>query len=367
METGFATVGSLSTFKLINPVKVWGNLLPFNSPGIKTTNGINEFRIAHEKLNEGKGILFDVISLMTIGLLGLADLIDMLPNAKAVSQSTLDHINELIRDTQFFADGSSTFLPFEDTFILHEESPEQIANRKNLLHALHQWITDKFQILPCNEAKNMLLQDKQYLDNLIGESFAESLLTAKEKGYLIYAEEWNVRALGNTEYGLDGVYSFALLGYLSDRKVITAEKYQELVISLISLNYKMLPTDSAVIMRCFEIYKDVKHPVFLRSLGGMYSEMFTNDQALIIAVQFFFKLWNNPIFDETYQDEALITRKRLMDAILNVMYQCYEPYEAVQNNLKLVANGVSPTYPKGNDEIQALIDDFFNRADEANS
>jgi len=262
MATGFATVGSLSTFKLINPVKVWGDLLPFNSPGIKTTNGFNEFRIAHEKLNEGKGILFDVISLMTIGLLGLADLIDTLPNAKAVSQSTLDHINELIRDDQFFADGSSTFLPFEGTFILHEEPAEQIANRKNLLQTLHQWIIDKFEVLPCNEAKNMLLQDKQYLDNLIGESFAESLLTAKEKGYLIYAEEWNVRALGHTEYGLDGVYSFALFGYLSDRRVITAEKYQELVISLISLNYKMLPTDSAVIMRCFEIYKDVKHRFF---------------------------------------------------------------------------------------------------------
>jgi|GEM_PF-5845445 len=99
----------------------------------------------------------------------------------------------------------------------------------------------------------------------------------------------------------------------------------------------------------------------------MYSEMFTNDQALVIVVQFFFKLWNNQTFDETYKAEALITRKRSMDAVLNVLYQCYEPYEAVMNNLKLVANGVSASYPEGNDEIQAHIEDFFNRAAEANA
>lgn len=360
METGHATIGSLSIFKYLNPIKVWSSLLTYKSAGIKTTNGIAEFQIACERLEANQGILFDVVSLFTISQLGILDLIASLPNKKAVSQSSMNLVNELIRETEFSIDGSSSLIPFEGTFVPQDLSRDDMGNRKNILQSLHDWIIKECELLPCNEAANMLFHEKQKLNDLIGESFADSLLTAKEKNYLIFSEEWNVRAIGHTEYGINGVYTFATLGYLKSKEVIDQKHYEQLTMTLIALNYKSIPADSSVIMSAFEKFKDVKHPVFIRAVAGLTSEMFTGDQTLGIAVNLFYKLINSEVFQDIYQTEADTTVRGFIQGIVNVIAQFFQPHNVIHNNLIVIADNLAASYSRGHSTIRQAINDYYN-------
>jgi transcription elongation GreA/GreB family factor len=363
MATGYATIGSLSNFKKLNPIKVWSNLLPLKSAGIKTTNGIAEFQIACSALEANLGLLFDIISLFTISQLGILDLIAGLPNDKAISQSSMNLLNELIRETEFTIDGSNSLIPFDGKFIPQSLSHDDMLGRKNMLQALHNWIVKECTVLPCNETANMLLHEKQKLDELIGESFADSLLTAKEKSYLIYSEEWNVRALGHTEYEIDGIYTFAVLAYLKSKKVIDQDRYGQLVVALMSLNYKSIPADSSVIMLAFEQFKDVKHPVFIRALTSLTSDMFTGDQTLGIVISLFYKILNSKTLEDIYKNEADITARNLITAVVNMVAQLYQPHHVIHNNLLVIADNLATTYPTGHSTIRQIVDDYFNNLD----
>lgn len=359
MGTGFVTIGSLATLKNLNPIKVWSNLLNFKSSGIKITNGLTELKIGCKCLEDNQGILFDVVSLFTISQLDILDLIASLPNNKAVSQSSINLINELLRETEFSIHGSSSLIPFEGTFILQELSQDDMLNRKNKLQSLHDWIVQECEVLPCNETANMLLQEKQDLNDLIGESFADSLLTAKEKKYLIYSEEWNVRALGHTEYEIDGIYTFALLAYLKSKKVIDQERYVELVVSLIALNYKSIPADSNVIVSAFERVKDINHPAFIRAITGLSSDMFTTDQRLKISIIVFYEIFNNVAFVDTYKADVNIAAKKLVTSILNILTQFFQPKQGIYEQLILIVDSLAGSYSTGYLFIRGTIDEYI--------
>jgi hypothetical protein len=186
------------------------------------------------------------------------------------------------------------------------------------------------------------------------------LLTAKEKSYLIYSEEWNVRALGHTEYGIDGIYTFAVLAYLKSKKVIDQDRYGQLVVSLMSLNYKSIPADSTVIMLAFEQFKDVKHPVFIRAITGLTSDMFTGDQTLGIAVSLFYKILNSKTLEDFYKNELDITARNLITAVVNMVAQLYQPHHVIHNNLLGLADNLATSYPKGHLAIRQIIDGYFS-------
>ena len=127
-----------------------------------------------------------------------------------------------------------------------------------------------------------------------------------------------------------------------------------------SLNYKSIPADSSVIMLAFERFKDVKHPVFIRALTSLTSDMFTGDQTLGIVVSLFYKILNSKTLEDIYKNEADITARNVITAVVNMVAQLYQPHHVIHNNLSILADNLATSYLKGHSTIRQIIDGYFS-------
>ncbi|WP_345951324.1 tetratricopeptide repeat protein [Mucilaginibacter sp. PAMB04274] len=361
IATGKMTIGGIAALRQVNPIQIWSELLPFDAPGIQTANGPQEFITARNMLAAGKGMIMDIITLFTLEQLKLLDLVGALTNPLAVSQSTLDVLNDLMRDFPAGKKESKSLLPQGDGFAWQHLTAVDIANQRAKLARLHDWITQRCDVLPCHKAIDLGWSEKTKLNELMGESFVDTALTAREKDYLLFAEEWTFRALAFDEQKVDGIFSLVLLDHFRERSLISQKEYADLVVELISMNYHGIPADSIVVFTALDRFRDVVHPVVLRALGGIHSDLFDGYTSLSIAVNIFYKTVLSPIFSEIYGENGDEQRRRLIFALLGSIAQLYEPDHAIKNNLLLISNELSSTYPGGQAEVDQFIREFFGQ------
>jgi hypothetical protein len=114
-------------------------------------------------------------------------------------------------------------------------------------------------------------------------------------------------------------------------------------------------------MLAFEQFKDVKHPVFIRALTSLTSDMFTGDQTLGIAISLFYKILNNKTFEDIYKTEADTTARNLIVATVNMVAQFFQPHNVIHNNLLVIADNLADSYPRGHSTIRQIVDNYFNR------
>lgn len=357
-ESGKMPLGIIASFKKENPIKVWSSYTAWHMPGIYTTNGVEEIDIGSQCLQQGQGMLIDIISLHTLTSIDMLDELAKLPNKKAISQSSVNHLNDLIKEYRRNSEGIMSLGKINGQYVKFRITKEEIAEYLKILEKQMAWVNANCDILPCLEAINMLAHQKRQFDELLEKSFAESVLTAKEQGYLLFSEESSLRAFAFGEYKIDGLNTFMLINFLKATNQITAEKYNSSLIKLIGLNYKLIPCNSDVILGILEKTMDVEHPQFQLAIEGLKSDLRNGEQTISTCLVFFDKLYSNMSINTVGKPDQF--KQIVINTTLNVLTSHYQPTELVKLTLIQGINRCFINRDMHKTEVIQVISKYFD-------
>lgn len=354
---GNLPLGVIASFKNENPINVWSSYIGWHMPGVFTVNGIEEINIGCKCIEQGQGMLIDIISLHTLCSIDLLEELSALPNKKTISQSSVNHLHNLIKEYGQNSEGSLTLGKINGQYITHRVTKEEIVDYLAVLEKQLSWVKANCEVLPCLEAINMLAHEKKEFDDMLEKSFSESILTAKEQGYLLYSEEWSLRSIAYEQNGINGINTFMLINYLNEKKLLSQEKYTDSTVRLIGLNYRIIPANSAVILRILEKTLDVEHPHFKLTLEGLKSDLRNGEQSIATCANLFHKIYKSQLIKDKTEDPHTF-RKKVIDATLEVLTTHYSPLPLTKTFLM---HGINRCFGNGEDknEVDKIVSDFY--------
>lgn len=346
------TIGMFARLRGRNPIKIWSQVLGDIDLGIYSICGglPNEFQVAHIILEKGTGLVIDLISLLTLASIQELKLLEILPNKKVIARSSIECIDELMREFKGpVSEGYIIMDKFRGQYVQEQITKAQIENNikhyKNLLH----WIEEHCDVLPCNEALSMNASQKERLDKTWGRPFIDSILIAKEHDYLLLADEEVLRATALNEFQVKGFPNYALLEYCLKTRRISKEIFNTEVIKLIGLNYKFIPIDSEILLKCADIAKyQVGYPfdLALKMLGGDIS---SEDPSIRVATDFFYKLYSTNTIRQVHLN--------LVITVLNTLVNGRNFIDVLQKLMMLIEIKFK-LLPIQKDELKSIIHDF---------
>lgn len=338
-------LGAIARGQGENPIRTWNNYIARNSPGIPVMNGQNEIDIALKKLAAGTPIIIDAITLNSVASLGLLSQLAGMGNPLAVSQSSLNVFHSVIREFEVSKNGLASLGKEDGEYVRTELGSEQIGQYLRFMENLVDWIQQHCEVLPCRPALEMSAQQKQEMDELYGESFAETLLIAGSSQYLLYSEEWTFRSMAYQFYNTDGFNSFVLCRYLVEKGLLSHEGFQNSVVKMIGMNYHGIPVNSSILLALIEKTGDVAHPDFQRGIMGIGTELTDFNQAQVTCLLFYFELVKNDGLRSKIRMNPSFFAE-VVHATLRVLFQCYTPSDVVKDSLITACNTIfKPQHP----------------------
>ena len=317
---GMFTVGFIATTTDRPVIDVWRQYIVDEQLGLISQTFYPEEQRAFEAIKAGTPIIFDAVSLISSSLTDAFKEIEALPNQKIVTQSTFEEITEHIRHLHQNKETGIVHLKSDKGQMLNSfESPEVIQTQITNFQFLSDWIKSNCEIVPVIAAIKINARQKQEMDEEVGESFIDSMLTAEEYSGLLIAEEKLVRAYASQNFNVAGGNLYTLISYLKVQKIITEERSQDLSLGLIGLNYKFIPVDAGLLYNIVKSNDFQVDDLFVKSSFGIHSSLVLGDLALKITVDFFYKLYTET--SGIITTLSAIRMEQIVSHMLNVLKQ----------------------------------------------
>ncbi|MES2726718.1 MAG: hypothetical protein V4643_06420, partial [Bacteroidota bacterium] len=326
-KTHRCTLGTIASFTNTHPIKVWNNLIRDDRVGVQVCLGENnEIQTGTELLNSGKRLCFDFISLITLYQLEeIREKVIGRYNKIKISQSVSDLLNEFITEEEAFGDGESSeiFSRGGQNYLISKSADEK-KQQMAYLSGFKQWIKDNCEIEPCQLILNYSDEKVKEYNKILGESFFETCLLAKEHDYLLISEDYAFRLLCKTDFDIDGVWGQVILVDLLKNEQITSEQYHKALQTFVNHNYRHTSIDANTL---FFTIKESNWTISdsFRKLTKIFYGNYSSSNAIIVAVQFLSFLWNdqNPSIEQKRQITRHIisdylTERTLLDHIIRV-------------------------------------------------
>ncbi len=344
-------IGTLAQLRKQNPIKAWSSVVGNLEYGIHSIGpNQNEIQSAYKLLESGRGIVIELVSLLTLGITYNLNLLKPFPNKIAIARSTIDCIDELLKEyNNIGSDGFLTLGKIEGKYVKEHITSEEIRNRREQFEGLISWIDENCEVLPCTEALSMNAAKKEEFDSLLGKPFIDSILIAKENDYIILAEEEPLRSFAKSEFQVIGCPVYTILSYCLNTGNIDVATFNTEVSKLISLNHMFLPVNSGILLKCAEIaeYKNAfPFDLATKTLEGRIS---SEDSSIQLAVYFMFEL----------SESSLLPNIRL-NLILPVLYALFSERNVftVFKKLTVLIEHKFRFLPLQKDELHSIINDF---------
>ncbi|MCX6236415.1 MAG: hypothetical protein NTY07_02470 [Bacteroidia bacterium] len=346
------TIGILAQLRQQNPIKVWSNVVGSNNSGINSMSGLQkEIETAHFYLDNGKGIVLELVSLLTLLSISKLELLEVLPNKKVISRSTIETIDELLREFKGIgSDGYMSLGKVKGEYVRDCITNEQIESSIAYYEKVLKWIEQYCDILPCNIALTMNALEKERMDSTFGRPFVDAILIAKEYDFLLLADEEILRKIALNDFQVIGFPSYALLSYCLKVKHIDYEIFDKVVSKLILLNYKYLPVDSQILFECADMSRYMYAFPFDLALKTLDFSISSEDSSIYVATDFFYKLYLNGILPQV--------RLNLIIPTLNALVNGRNFIVVIQKLLILIEKKFVLLLIQ-KDEIRQIINDFI--------
>lgn len=346
-------IGACAQLRRENPIKFWSLVFGNIEFGIFSV-GSNHSEINNSLilLEKGDGIVIDLISLLCLASIKRLELLEQISNKKFVARSTIETIDELIREFKgISSEGYLSIGKIGGEYTRHHVSKEQIEDNKIHYENLLRWIDAHCEILPCNEALSMNASKKEQYDKTLGKNFIDSILIAKEHDYLLLAEEESIRSIALDEFQVKSFPNYTLFLYCLKENIINNDTFNEDVISLINLNYKFIPINSDILFKSAEIVDfQVIHP-FTLAMKTLDFTVSSEDSSIAVAVEFFNKLYTSDCSTEA--------RKNLIISVLRVLVNGRDFNLVIQKIVVLIEMKYA-LLPEGlKDELIESINEFL--------
>ena len=295
-KEGKLTVGAFANLIGQNVLDVWNVMTNKPDLGVKCCRGnIEERTPAISLLNDKPKLILDIISLMTLHGINAENII--IKSFKlGIAQSTIDIFQYIINERKgSISKGFMTIGKVGDKFVKQEISAEEVKHNVEYLESILHWIENNCEIIPCNAALDMKRDRKQQLDEMFGSSFIDSILIASEPGNLLYSDDERLRSFAKGEFNVDGTWTQVVLMYCLNINILEKAKYNEMIVKLACFHYYHTSIDADVLIeaaRQSNWLPSTSYITLLKILSGKSSD---ENSALIVATNFLYELWRQPI------------------------------------------------------------------------
>ncbi len=287
--------------------------------GLTTSSDAQEHFLGSSMLLGTAPIVLDIISLCTIFFIDAHLLISRLPNRLIVAAASVTEINDIISELEKIRPvGSMTLGKVNGAYIRHIRTPEDIHNQIKRFLTLKAWIETNCEILPCESALDMNAHEKTKYDKAIGESFVDSILTARAQEAIFLSEESSLRRLAYQEFGLSGVATFTLLLFMNQQRTISVEEYREATIKLIVMYYRVIPVTSQTLLKIAHTSGYKFNSVIEQAFEGLLSNILPPDKGAEFGAQFIFMVYSAKvdfIIDTNFEEYRRFVCVKCLDTL----------------------------------------------------
>ncbi|MGB7290549.1 MAG: tetratricopeptide repeat protein [Thermodesulfobacteriota bacterium] len=311
---GKITIGAFANLVGKNVLEVSGHLMGSPDVGLLCCKGnIDERNYAISLLNSEPRLIVDIISIITIHGIEAANFIVKEFGKLGIAQSTIDLFQEIINQRKMFSNRELMTIVKEGAqFLKKEISAGDVKRNIDYLESIMNWIESNCEVLPCKTALSIKRTWKQELDKTLGQSFIDTILIAGEAGNILYSDDERLRSFAKGELNIEGLWTQIILMDCLNKNIVEKAKYNEIVIKLACSHYYHTSIDADVLIEAARQAKwapSEPYTTVLQILSGKKSDELS---ALIVATDFLFELWRQPILAQ--QRDYLILS--LLDVIV---------------------------------------------------
>ena len=299
--------------------------------GIKCCLGTHQERTQAIEIVADKEVrlIIDIVTLVTIYDIGVADAVVEAFGLLGVAQSTIDLLHLRIEKDKSRLTQESSFLRKEgEQIIMQTVLPTELEHNINYLERLLIWIDKHCQILPCD---HLLSQDaerrqkNEEFEKLVGASFAETALIASEDGRILYSDDMVYRQFSQAQIGVAGIWTQEILRECQKRNLLNSTQYSGSLIKLVALNYQYVSIDDDVLIeaaRQAEWLNSSPLKGLLRYLGSEQNRTLIivgdslEEDAIVSSIDvlagFIYKLWTQDISSQRRDEIVLFAVRALL-------------------------------------------------------
>jgi tetratricopeptide (TPR) repeat protein len=281
-----------------NPIELWEILVYGNEPCLHCWSNPNEkLDDAVSSLQKQTLLVIDIISLLSIYELGLADIVVQAFGKFGVAQSTLELLRNIVLDCQLYGvTGCSIFAYVNGQQVIKSFSPEEVAQRQLYFEQLITWVRNNCHILPCKRVLTINRDERIELNKMFGSSFVDTLFIASEPGRILYSDDQWLRYYAKTNSGIQGVWTQVIINYCLQQKYIDNSTYCNATLQLIYWGYNYTPVNAQVLLAAAKRAEWSLKPDYTVVLKVLENQLTPDDYMLYVAAEFIYKLYNEEIF-----------------------------------------------------------------------
>jgi len=233
------TIGAFANLIGKSLIEVWGGMVADSRLGINYARGdLQERIIAVSSLKKDVQLVIDPLALLTIHSLEIKDIIVKGYGKIGIVQSTIDLINEQITKLEPTQEkGYLSLAKQGKQFTKQEIKPETLKRNIQYLKDLLEWVDKNCEIVTVQKIEDISKDKKKELEDLFGIASIDTVLACRSDKKLLFSDDERLRSVVKNEFNVDGIWTQALLMHSLGKGQISQEKYDDLVIKLVGLNY----------------------------------------------------------------------------------------------------------------------------------
>jgi hypothetical protein len=280
--------------------------------GILTIGTKDELIRAMKLIEDGTPLIFDMVALLTLQQSNGFAILEQLKNDKYVAQSTIDEIEAELEEVKLRKDVEDlNFLEVNGQFtrqiVTVEEKAKIIGNLTLFLDNIKNTTKRTQPTLPAD------FNEKSELDRVIGKSFHDSLLIAKDYNALLLSDDRSFRVMAHNDFGVSGLPCLGLVQYLARQKDLPLENADAIHESLVRSNYRHIPMRAELLLRiCQKDNFRISH-AFTRACDCL-DPIIMDDERAAAFVSIFFRMLS-------LQVNLSTTRDAIVSFVLNILYK----------------------------------------------
>ncbi|GAB4312689.1 MAG: tetratricopeptide repeat protein [Methanobacteriaceae archaeon] len=231
-------LGTFSEMGSSNILDTWTYVVSNPNLGLRCYTKSPQEKEAIKLLKHDKKLIIDLVSLFTIHEANVKENIIKTFGKLGISQSSVDVLNQILYQLMTYRGReymNSAWI--NDKPVFQEVTPQDTERRIKYVEELIQWVKLNCEILPCHAALNINREHRKKLNEMLGKSFTDTLLIAREPGNLLYSDDCALRRLAKLNYGVDGVWTQGVLAECLNRGSIKEEELNNAVVKLILFGY----------------------------------------------------------------------------------------------------------------------------------
>lgn len=203
-------------------------------------------------LRTAKAVVIDVIAITT---LGFADGLDELGNTAApllVTQGTIQVFKELLRDSTDLR--PLGYLGIQNAQqAMAETEPKEWERRVEWLRGIIDSLEKYCTIVPANRLATLAAEQRENLTLMFGRHGAEAMLLASESGHVLWSDDFALRMIAASEFGVQRVWTQLALEQGVETGRVASERFIELSAHLLGAGYSFTGINLDIFMKVGEL------------------------------------------------------------------------------------------------------------------